>query len=442
MGPWSLPRYAFVLLFISLTVLGSGRASLAQSVEDELEALRDTVQRALERIEELEQQQQDTQSEVEAAREAVEEAQTVRVEPDRGSPTRLEISGRINQAFLFADNGSDDQAFIVDNDNSGSRFGLRGESDVEETTVGAYLELGFEVNTTDEIDFGDDGPVGDEAGESDFLDVRHAEVYIENDTYGTLALGFGDIATESISEVDFSGTGCCFSESDVDDLAGGLAFETGGDVDSFFSNLDGFRTSRVAYTTPTFAGFNLSVAGRQEDETFEPDVSVSYGATIAEHDFEAAVGWRLEDEESNGTDLEDSNTVHGSFSILSPTGLNFTAAAGGEFFDEEDVDLEEEYFVFGKVGWRAGFFDMGETRFSVDGFFGEDITNDFGVDDGNFDDPVEAFSVGGGVVQVVDDFSTEFYVGGRVYWLELPDSAGVGDPDALYAITTGARVRF
>lgn len=417
-----------------------------QSVNQEIEALRGMVGDLLQRIEELERQQQQTQEEVEkTAQEVVKTAEEVekavaeapRVEPSRKPPVRLEISGRINQAYLFADNGNDSQSFVIDNDNSGSRFGFRGEADIGETTAGAYLELGFEVNTTDEISFGNDGPVGDEAGESDFLDVRHAEWYLENENYGTFWLGFGNIATENVSEVDLSGTGCCFSESDVDDLAGGLEFETGQEIDTFFSNLDGNRTSRIRYDSPRFAGFQVAVAGRQENERIEPDASINYAAEVADWRGEIAGGWRPS-QDANTID-ENSDTFHGSASVLAPFGLNLTAAGGVETFED---NTEDELFFFGKVGWRGKLFSIGETRVSLDYFYGEDVTNAFGDAANNFSDPVEAHSIGGGVVQVVSNLSTEFYIGARSYWIELPAAANQDDPDSLIAITSGARVRF
>ena len=398
----------------------------AQTADGDLQEKVDQLQQ---RVEELEKQQS--------------EGATPRVTLNRKPPVTVELSGRINQAFLYADNGDESQPFIVDNDNSGSRFGLEATSEANGIELGANLELGFEANTTDEISFGDDSVVGDEAGEADFLDLRHAEIFAGNDEFGTVWLGFGDIASESASEVDLSGTGCCIAESDVDDIAGGLEFETGQEVDSFFSNLDGSRTSRIRYDSPEVSGFQFSVAGRQEDETIEPDVGVSYETEIASLEVESAFGWRPESDDANGTDAEDSNTFHGSVSALMPSGLNATLAGGIEVFEDDDVDIEEELFLFGKIGWRnEGLSDYGETRFSVDGFYGEDITNDFGTDAGNFDDPVEAYSVGAGVVQELSGLNTEVYFGGRVYWVELPGSAGVDDPDELYAIFSGARVRF
>lgn len=43
---------------------------------------------------------------------------------------------------------------------------------------------------------------------------------------------------------------------------------------------------------------------------------------------------------------------------------------------------------------------------------------------------------------MVDDLSTEFYVGGRIYMVEFPSTAGIPNADDLWVVFTGARVRF
>lgn len=400
----------------------------AQDSSQEIQALRAQVQDLLRRIDTLENQQAEREKQLEAAvADAVSKVEPSRVKPERKPPITIELSGRINQGLLYANNGDDGQFFIVDNDNSGSRLGLKGKGMVGETEIGAYLEASFEVNTTDEIDFDDNEPVGTNAGEDDFLSLRHAEWYAKNPTYGEAWVGFGDTATESVSEVDLSGTDCCFSQSDVDDVAGGLAFQSGDDVDAIFTNLDGERTSRIMYVTPEFAGFNGAVAVRQENG-LRPDVSLAWGGEVFGSETEAAIGYRP----TRDDDVE-SHTIHGSASTLLPSGLNFTAAAGIEFFPE--TDDEAQLFLFGKAGYRHEPLTIGETRWSLDFFYGESNTN------GNFGGAgqVGAYSVGAGVVQEARDWATEFYLGGRTYWLDTPDGS---DVDALFAVITGARVRF
>jgi hypothetical protein len=183
------------------------------------------------------------------------------------------------------------------------------------------------------------------------------------------------------------------------------------------------------YVTPTFAGFSGAIAVRNEANALRPDVSLAWGGRIGGNETEAAIGYRPE-----GAGGARSHTVHGSASTLLDSGLNFTLAGGIEFF-EEDLATEAQLFGFGKVGYIHEPFSIGETRYSLDFFYGEDNTN------GNFggSGQVGAYSVGGGVVQVAKKWATELYLGGRVYWLDTPDGTEV---DPLFALITGARVRF
>lgn len=128
-----------------------------------------------------------------------------RVVSDR-SGVRLKLSGQVSQALLYADNGEQDKAFPVDNDNSGSRIGFLGEASWSGWTLGVALVIGVEINSTDEIKFDDANPQGGQFGEGDIGGVRRAHWYIEHPSFGMLSLGQGDEAGESASEADLSGT--------------------------------------------------------------------------------------------------------------------------------------------------------------------------------------------------------------------------------------------
>jgi len=414
----------------AIALLGAAAPAAAQTAEEELRSLREQMQQMQQRMEQLEKNMESTEKKAEEAKAAA----APKVFPDKD--VRLELAGRINQAILFADNGDEDRFFIVDNDNSGSRFSFRGEADFQEWTSGVYLETSFEVNTTDEISFDDDGPVGTNAGEDDFLSLRDAEWYLEHPNFGRIAVGHSDIASESVSEVDLSGTGL-IAESDVDDTAGGLplssdtpGFEEIPEIDDFFVNLDGERTSRIRYDTPRFGGLGLAVALRQEDE-IRPDVALNYGVELAGWEAEAAAAWRPS---------ENSDTFHGSASVLAPFGINVTLGGGVERLDDDQGNLDDPNFFYGKLGYRADFFEFGDTRFSIDYFLGHN-NDDFASPDG---DLPEATSIGGGVVQKISPLSTELYLGIRNYDVEdLYDGANqIEDPDNLITVLSGARVRF
>ncbi len=414
----------------------------AQTASQELQALRDELARLTARINELEGQ-------VVQQSEIIDSIPEPRVEPDR-SGVSLEVSGRINQMVMFADNGNDSKVFIADNDNSGSRLGFRGEYEWDDWTSGVRLEATFEVNSTDEISFTDDGPVGTSPADGDdFLDVRHAHWYINHPSFGEFSIGFSNTATEEVAEFDLHGTSCCVAQSDVDDPAGGLEFSSNTpgfelipEVDDFFNNLDGGRTSRVYYETPNLFidGLTAAVAVRQDDR-IRPDAAIYFDNRKIQDSFAGVrfggkVGWRNE---------EDADVFIGSVAAKY-AGFSLAVAGGVEFLDDSDIDDPNFYYVAG--GYGLDLFDdiitedFGETRFVIDYFNGNN-NDDFASPAGELPN---AQSIGGGVVQQIKPLGMEAYLGVRYYDVEdlFDQDTGdrISDPDGLWAVWSGARVRF
>jgi predicted porin len=167
----------------------------------------------------------------------------------------FKISGQINRAMLWGDNGNDDDVKFVDNDNSSTRFRFTGSNDFNEVwTVGIVWENQMESNSSadTDIDIGENGDTGDVT-----FTERKMEFYVNHKKFGRLTLGQGDTASNGTSEVDLSGTDVV-NYSSIEDMAGGFNFRTDDDVvvtsvGSAFSNYDGFsRRDRVRYDTPKF----------------------------------------------------------------------------------------------------------------------------------------------------------------------------------------------
>ena len=411
----------------------------AQDLKQEIEQLRALVEQsaaALEaataRIEELERQQQDQQAVVADVKK---KAGSIRAGKAKDG-IEAQVYGHVNQALLYADNGQTSRFDVVDNDNSASRLGFRGKYSNGDWTSGVRLEVNFEVNTTDELTFSTGDENGETAGDSDFLSLRWANLFFSNKNYGTVNLGFGEIATQGVSEVDLSGT-TLVAESDVDDIGGELQFGNdenaelgdGFEVDDFFSNLDGDRDSAVSYHTPRIAGFQGKVALRSEEAPggvsgvrFQPDASINYEGNFFDTEFEAAAGYRRE---------VGSNVYIGSSSALFSTGTSLTIGGGYETNLGDDVDNEN--FVYVKLGQKLDLFDFGGTAVSIDFFRGEDNSA------AGLDDQTEAISFGGGIVQKVKPLGAEVYFGGRYYDID----AGNGtETDGLFTLFSGARIKF
>ena len=167
----------------------------------------------------------------------------------------FKISGQVNRAVLWGDNGNDDDIKFVDNENSSTRFRFTGENEFDNNwKVGFKWENQMESNSSldTDIDIGENGDTSDVT-----FTERHMDVYFEHSRFGKLSLGQGDTASNGTSEVDLSGT-TVVNYSSVEDMNGGFNFRDDDDnvitsISSAYSNYDGFsRRDRVRYDTPKF----------------------------------------------------------------------------------------------------------------------------------------------------------------------------------------------
>jgi predicted porin len=132
---------------------------------------------------------------------------------------RGEISGQINRAVLWADNGTDSDVGHVDNSNSGTRFRITGSADVTENTqAGVAWETQFESNASAAFDIDQNND-----GSADFKE-RKLEAWYRG-AWGKLSIGQGDGAANGTSEMDLSGT-TVVAYSGIADMAGGITFKT------------------------------------------------------------------------------------------------------------------------------------------------------------------------------------------------------------------------
>lgn len=360
---------------------------------------------------------------------------------------QLTFGGQVNQSILYASQDNQDEAFIADNDGSGSRIEFLAESSFGDFTSGVEIVVSAEVNSTDEIDFGETDDSADE--NADLGEFRQAHWFIESPRFGYFSIGQGDTAAEDTAHADISGTDFAGAGSDVDDIAGGLAFLGDGgvelaDVDEFFDAQDGSRSLRALYRTPEFRGFTLAVSAANDEQSLEADdppdndglqpaIGVGFARAFGDYELEAAGSWRRDVFED-----ADNDVFAGSASVLAPSGISLTLAGSiGEFEAEDGID--DPTMVFAKLGYAREFFDFGETRFSIDVFRGKNAP-DFASPGGELP---EATGYGLFAVQEVARLNAELYVGGRIYRLDdvFVDGAEVGVDD-LTAVITGARVRF
>ena len=348
----------------------------------------------------------------------------------------FKISGQLNRAVLWGDNGNNDDVKFVDNDNSSTRFRFTGSNEFDNNwKVGFKWENEMQSNDSSDtvIDIGEN----DDSTDVDFNE-RHMDVYIEHSKFGKLSLGQGDTASNGTSEVDLSGTDV-INYSSIEDMAGGFIFrddndnilQTGfqsGDPDDLkdtsigraFSNFDGLsRKDRIRYDTPKFGPVYFS-ASYLNGQTYDFAGRFAYQwegfGKLA-----AAVSWLPAD-----TQRENYRQYSGSISFLHDSGLNLTFSGANRYDTPGDA---EPYNLYGKLGWK-----LEKWAFSVDYTYSEDVD---AIGD-------EATSIG--IATVFNPWkSVELYGSYRLHSLDRDADqrdVGVGDAEDIHAVMVGTRVKF
>ncbi len=334
----------------------------------------------------------------------------------------LAISGQVNRGMLFIDDGANGEIFHVDNDHSSTRLRMVGKGRVSnDLMIGAEIEVQMESNSTGSVSQ-DDNDNG--VGGASFTE-RKLEVFLDSKRLGKLWLGQGDSASNGTSEVDLSGTTVIAYSTSPEQMAGGIKFFSpatrafGPAIKSVFSNFDGLsRDDRIRYDTPKFGGFGLS-ASHVSGGAY--DVALRYAASYDAFKIAAAIAFADPGSISATTE----NQHNGSFSVLHDSGFNVSFAAGRAAPERTGSD---PVFAYGKLGYIARIFDIGETAFAIDFTRADNIAQD-----GD-----EATSFGFAAVQNLKRYGTQFFAGVRNHGL---DRTGA-DFDDVFTTLAGARVKF
>src|SRR5688572_5768388 len=131
----------------------------------------------------------------------------------------LEVSGHVNEAVLFWDDGAESNAYIVTNDNSRTRFRFKGKAKIDKDWEAGYqIEVG--VRAANSKRFTQDDPRGQGADVG--FDLRDSYWYLKSKTYGRGSLGLQASATDQITEINLTQTASFSKYSDVEDTGLGL----------------------------------------------------------------------------------------------------------------------------------------------------------------------------------------------------------------------------
>ena len=354
----------------------------------------------------------------------------------------LQVYGQINKGVLQYDDGEATRSYgLIDNDNSGTRFGLRYTQVRGDWTFENVNEFSYAPFSTSNANILDPSP--DDYAWSN-SNIRKLDFTFANDRYGKLWLGQGSMATDGILEIDLSATDVIAYSGVADSaaaqilrLSDGTLDPNGLEIGDVFANLDGDRRFRIRYDTPAFANITFAAAyGRNllsdDSDTRDAnlfDASLTYANTYNDAvEVEAGFGYNWQEGVSDGPDV---NSWGGSASVLhQPSGLNFTFAAGTE--DAGGGDNSNYWYT--KLGLLRDFVGWGATAASVDYYQGAD----FALDEDAGIDSTDSTSWGLALVQTIDRANTELWLTYRSY--DYADNASSFDDGS--ALFGGARFRF
>lgn len=348
-----------------------------------------------------------------------------------GNGNSVTVSGQINKAVMYVDDGISESSAVVDNDNSGSRFRILGSGKVNEAvSVGTALEVEFQDNASNNFQVNDTNVAGNSgAGNTGFghttFNQRRMEAYISHKQFGKVSIGQGPTASDGTAETSLNSAGMAVYGgatffSDVNLRTTGQAANTFNTQKwgSEYTNFDGAgRSDRVRYDSPTFAGFQVAASAISGGAG---DVALRYGGKFGGVAVKAAASY-----------LSPQSTVSGQYVISGAaehdSGLNIRAHYGSADFDAAGRDDRTGYNV--TLGYDASLTSMGTTAFAV-GY--NQIDNMNANDD-------EATFWEFGVVQHLKDAGTELYVG--VNMAEHEDSS-VTNYEEILGVIAGTRIKF
>lgn len=347
----------------------------------------------------------------------------------------LTVSGWVSQSVLFWDDGTESNAYIVDNTNETTRFRFTGDAKIGQGWSAGYrIEIGVESAPSIAVNQNTDDGGG--------IGVRHSFWWIKNDKFGQLSVGQMGASTTDILFIEHGEVNLAASRA-LDWVGGGFLLRSGGGfTGGTWANLlptlglDTARSNLVKYTSPTLAGFNVAAAWGEDDFW---DAAVNYSGDFNSIKVAFGVGYVMDTDRTLASGVHDISQVKGSASVWHvPSGLYVSGA-----FVHEQRDLvvgtrpdADWWLVSG--GWRGRLNALGET--TVYGEYSESNDGAVGAVAGVTASDMSMY--GFGIVQRIDAAAMELYVAYRHFDGDFSVGARRTNLDELDLVHTGARIKF
>ena len=338
--------------------------------------------------------------------------------PMAAQAVKYKMSGQVNRAIVFMDDGDQSDVRNVDSIASGTRWRLKGSEDLGNgMKVGFYYEMqtSSAPSSAARPDQNTDGANGVGAGGN----IRQANVWFSGG-WGKMSMGQLDGAANGATEADLSGT--CISGNCVlrASYTAGINWRTsaggtiGQTVGSTHSNFDGFsRYDGIRYDSPALGPVTISGSVGNDSKW---DVAARVNTGVGGGQLSGALFYG----EASGA-LNIDNRWGGSLSYLFSQGTNITGAYA-ENETQAGNDSDNWYIKLGhKWGPHAVGIGYGETSdFAGQGF--------------------EESGWNIGYVHNLKKANTQLYASFNNHQLDTP--TGTASVEDINAFVVGARVKF
>jgi hypothetical protein len=387
----------------------------------------------------------------------------------------LQVYGQVNKGLLVWDDGVDSDAFVVDNDVSGSRLGFNGSAKFKPGwSAGYVIEFDYQDSASDKVNNGDISTgAGRKNGDdtNSFLNpsvnggeiyIRQNNFYIESEQVGRLTVGMGSTAADGAYEVVLGNSlrssdikiGNAFAVRTSDGHWSGYKLsDTPQAGHSFAGNLDPTFDQLVRYDTPSLYGFILSAAWGDNDYAdvalrFKKDFGTIRVAAALAYQWDSARDAKLAIINPNtgattaydpsNHDNDKSETFGGSASLMHiPTGLYVAFAAAERNFEVNSTTVRSATLGDPSYWYLQGGIEKKIMPYGSTTVFGEY---------GDYQDFAfvgsDATRWGMGVVQKIDAAAMDVYANATFWSFDglIPDSTATYED--MSTVIIGSRIRF
>ncbi len=366
----------------------------------------------------------------------------------------LKMSGWVNKAAAFVDDGDSTYTDYVEPGHGRSRVRWIAEAKGPDFTMGGVIELGLTINDSNGQNQVTDENTGSDTGT---LQGRRAAVYITHKKFGTINLGKYQAASDGHVEADLSGTTVSSKNGeyvglegttyrflpDATDMgsAGNNTFPANAiDISTVVDQLDnlqtGGRPNGVRYTSPSFKGASLRFGTYEGGST---DVAVHYYAKLKLPKIgDTKIAARFAAYNTSGNSTISDGGIGGSISALHSSGISLTFAGAERDETRELCSGGDPTNLWARAGYQfksQSFGMFGKTHLSFNWQQTDNLTNN---DSSSCSD--QSVNIwGANIVQNFDAYGTELYGGFASADLESGNAIRYEGIDAGWV---GMRVKF